>query len=73
MGDYGIVVGLAAGRNGPTRGLLDASHRGVVGGAGVEGQENGGVVICVEHPVNGPSRELDGLKKNCHYRGPTGR
>lgn len=56
-------MSLAAGRNGPTGGLLDAGHRRIVGGIGVEGQENGNVIICVEHRLDGPSRELDDLEK----------
>lgn len=51
----------AARGNGAARRLLDASHRGVVGGAGVERQEGRGVVIFVEHPLDRPLSELNGL------------
>lgn len=61
-------MGSAAGRNRPTGGLLDAGHRGIVGGIVVEGQEDGSVVICVEHRLDGPSRKLDDLKKKIELR-----
>ena len=63
QGNSGLVADSAAGSNGTTRRLLDASHRGVIGGLGVEGQENRGVVICIEHPRDGPPGELDSLEK----------
>ena len=56
-----LVVRSAARGNGAARRLLDASHRGVVGGAGVERQEGRGVVIFVEHPLDRPLSELNGL------------
>ena len=54
----------AARGNGAARRLLDASHRGVVGGAGVERQEGRGVVIFVEHPLDRPLSELNGLPES---------
>lgn len=58
-----LVVRSAARGNGAARRLLDASHRGVVGGAGVERQEGRGVVIFVEHPLDRPLSELNGLQE----------
>ena len=54
---------LATRGDGPTRRLLDASHRSVVGGLGVEGQEDGSVIISVENLLDGPLSELDDLQK----------
>lgn len=61
--DNGLVVGSATGSNGPTGRLRDAGHRVVVGSLGVERQENGSVVIRIEHSLDGPPRELDDLEK----------
>ena len=63
QGDNGLFADSATRGNGATGGLLDASHRSVVGGLSVERQENTSVVICVEHPQDGPPRELDNLRK----------
>jgi len=56
--------GSATRSNGATRRLGDAGHRGVIGGMGVEGQENRSIVISVKHALDGPPSELDDLREH---------
>ena len=49
--------------DGPARRLRDASHRGVVGGTGVEGQEDRSVVTCVQCDLDSPLSKVKGLRK----------